>query len=682
MKSHSSKKNEASKSHSTKPFFTKNGNFFSRESANKSSYFPKTTIQPKLSIGQSNDRFEKEADAIADQVVQTPSNKKTAAGNKNTPTQNISTKPQIMKSGKKGGTQASPALANQIANSKGKGSPLSSASNKTMSNKMGHDFSQVQVHTGEQANQMNQSLNAKAFTHGSDIYFNKGQYNPSSTEGKHLLAHELTHVVQQSGGQQKIQRQEATTGPAATQKPVPRQDVVYVMGSDKSGFYTVASRFFKAKFPNAVFVDDQRSLDGLLTHLTTTFSSPLGTIFIISHANEDGTLGFKLDSSDSDKRLSVVELRDAINNSSGISTLTSPTSQVDDQTKIKIKGCDLGRNQEIVELFDKAFNGKGTVTAPTHEQVYSTDSKAIEKGTAEAMTEHMETFEKGLAPLPPKPKPVDKKLKGEERTEAQKKYTEEKKALTDAKKKRKEKIDAEKKSYKPTAKQKGEASGVFESLSGPMFQRTGSTLFTAGELQPKVDTLYDHLSKDQRKKLVSSLIKKDSRKKADAQKQGVFKQQGQRHYKYETPYTYTAPQNFKQAKKVFANHLKKNKFVPTDFEMSKNTTNGITIYDYKFLKKTKTEERWLTATSSPIPSDQSLIDEVKLKINNQDKFSWRVVENKKSDGKLVKKVIRERVVAYLHHKSLDASKGDRFLPAESDRRFFAESTFTPPPSTP
>ena len=57
-----------------------------------------------------------------------------------------------------------------------------------------------------------------------------------------------------------------------------------------------------------------------------------------------------------------------------------------------------------MELFDKAFNGKGTVTAPTHEQVYSTDSKAIEKGTAEAMTEHMETFEKGLAPLPSKTK--------------------------------------------------------------------------------------------------------------------------------------------------------------------------------------------------------------------------------------------------------------------------------------
>ena len=48
--------------------------------------------------------------------------------------------------------------------------------------------------------QMNQGLNARAFTHGSDIYFNSGQYQPGSSDGKRLLAHELTHVVQQNGG--------------------------------------------------------------------------------------------------------------------------------------------------------------------------------------------------------------------------------------------------------------------------------------------------------------------------------------------------------------------------------------------------------------------------------------------------------------------------------------------------
>ena len=59
------------------------------------------------------------------------------------------------------------------------------------------DFSGVRVHTDQEAAQMNQDLSAQAFTHGSDVYFNEGKFNPESGGGKHLLAHELTHVVQQ-----------------------------------------------------------------------------------------------------------------------------------------------------------------------------------------------------------------------------------------------------------------------------------------------------------------------------------------------------------------------------------------------------------------------------------------------------------------------------------------------------
>jgi hypothetical protein len=62
----------------------------------------------------------------------------------------------------------------------------------------GADFSQVNIHTGSQAVQMNKELGAQAFTHGKDIYFNEGKYNPNSNAGKHLLAHELTHTIQQN----------------------------------------------------------------------------------------------------------------------------------------------------------------------------------------------------------------------------------------------------------------------------------------------------------------------------------------------------------------------------------------------------------------------------------------------------------------------------------------------------
>jgi hypothetical protein len=68
-----------------------------------------------------------------------------------------------------------------------------------MSRKLGVDFSNVRVHNDAPAIHLNKRLNARAFTYGSDIFFNKGEYNPSSLGGRKLLAHELIHVVQQSG---------------------------------------------------------------------------------------------------------------------------------------------------------------------------------------------------------------------------------------------------------------------------------------------------------------------------------------------------------------------------------------------------------------------------------------------------------------------------------------------------
>jgi len=72
-----------------------------------------------------------------------------------------------------------------------------------MESGFGADFSDVKIHTDTNAVQMSQELGAQAFTNGNDVYFNKGKYNPDSREGKHLLAHELTHTIQQTGAVQK-----------------------------------------------------------------------------------------------------------------------------------------------------------------------------------------------------------------------------------------------------------------------------------------------------------------------------------------------------------------------------------------------------------------------------------------------------------------------------------------------
>jgi hypothetical protein len=104
-------------------------------------------------------------------------------------------------------SEATPSLEGRLAGRKGSGAPLSEDTRHSMESAFGADFSGVRVHTDSEAVQMNQSLSARAFTHGSDIYFNAGEYNPGSNSGKHLLAHELTHTVQQGGQIQKKEDQ-------------------------------------------------------------------------------------------------------------------------------------------------------------------------------------------------------------------------------------------------------------------------------------------------------------------------------------------------------------------------------------------------------------------------------------------------------------------------------------------
>ena len=81
---------------------------------------------------------------------------------------------------------------------KGQGSPISGKARNFMESSFKKDFSSVRIHTDSEASGIAQKMNAQAFALGKDVYFNKNKYNPESKEGKHLLAHELTHVLQQN----------------------------------------------------------------------------------------------------------------------------------------------------------------------------------------------------------------------------------------------------------------------------------------------------------------------------------------------------------------------------------------------------------------------------------------------------------------------------------------------------
>lgn len=94
---------------------------------------------------------------------------------------------------------ANPAMESRLSSSASKGKKIDTSTRAEMENGFGADFGAVNIHDDAQAAQMNKELGAQAFTHGRDIYFNEGEYNPKSKEGKHLLAHELTHTIQQTG---------------------------------------------------------------------------------------------------------------------------------------------------------------------------------------------------------------------------------------------------------------------------------------------------------------------------------------------------------------------------------------------------------------------------------------------------------------------------------------------------
>ena len=148
-------------------------------------------IQCKLAISQPDDIYEQEADRVAEQVMQMPESevRRQAA-------------PEDIIQAKEVEGQASESISNiesRIDALGAGGRPLPESSRAFFEPRFGRDFGRVRVHTDAQAAELAGAVNARAFTTGRHIVFGAGQYSPDDTEGKKLLAHELTHVVQQTG---------------------------------------------------------------------------------------------------------------------------------------------------------------------------------------------------------------------------------------------------------------------------------------------------------------------------------------------------------------------------------------------------------------------------------------------------------------------------------------------------
>jgi hypothetical protein len=135
-----------------------------------------------------------------------------------------------------GSFDAGPGFEDRLAARKGGGRPLPQGTRAFMEPRFGADFSEVRVHAGADAARLNRQISARAFTHGKDIYVGEGRYNPGTDAGDRLLAHELTHTIQQTGGRPLVGHGAPSVQVSAQRTPgIQRKfDVVAFYGSFSS----------------------------------------------------------------------------------------------------------------------------------------------------------------------------------------------------------------------------------------------------------------------------------------------------------------------------------------------------------------------------------------------------------------------------------------------------------------
>jgi hypothetical protein len=216
-------------------------------------YAPPTSapqfIQTKLAIGSVHDPAESEADAVADHVMQHPMSESAFEGVSSKGESKVQRKcatceqeEKVQKKENSSAQQsqnagfASPQLMHQLKSAGGQGQPLDGGTRNFMEARLGANLSSINIHTGTAAAEMNRELNAKAFTVGAHIYFNEGQYQPETAQGKHLLAHELAHTMQQ--GAVSSEAQGGARGPSIQKRGPMISRKLQVLNADKEIFRT------------------------------------------------------------------------------------------------------------------------------------------------------------------------------------------------------------------------------------------------------------------------------------------------------------------------------------------------------------------------------------------------------------------------------------------------------------
>jgi len=178
------------------------------------------SIQTKLTIGAPNDKYEQEADQVADQMMRMPDSQPSVLdGHSSQVNDKLRSSESVQracascaeeeseeliqtKSTNNAITEVTPTMGSEIQSLQGGGQPLSGMDRNYFEPRFGADFSNVRVHNDAHAANVARSINARAFTLGQDVVFGSGEYSSGTSSGRELLAHELTHVLQQQSATQ------------------------------------------------------------------------------------------------------------------------------------------------------------------------------------------------------------------------------------------------------------------------------------------------------------------------------------------------------------------------------------------------------------------------------------------------------------------------------------------------
>jgi hypothetical protein len=253
-----------------KPDTTSVRTFVSRPPESQpSSFNARPQIQKKLAITQTGDQFEQDADRVATQVMATPER----------PPASLQMKPVDARDAT---SMEAPSTVHDTLSAPGQ--QLDARTRAFMEPRFGVDFATVRVHEGTRSAQSARDVSARAYTVGQHIVFGAGEYAPETSEGRRLLAHELAHVVQQTGANEAALQRDPK--PDEAKQTSGSQDLVVLFGEDE-GLRTTAAVLAPGTRIVVVTSEDE------LAKALKAIKGSIRTLYLGAHMLDDGNLMFE-----------------------------------------------------------------------------------------------------------------------------------------------------------------------------------------------------------------------------------------------------------------------------------------------------------------------------------------------------------------------------------------------------